>query len=546
MQNNLQRKDYLLILLTAVIAWLPIIFTSFINDDFQILGWHSGAGAALLFKPFVTTDVSGFYWRPLGNILHTITLLLFGLNPLAFRLGNLLLYAFCSFLIAHTGLKLGFSKNAAFVSALIFSVLPAHEILVGWIAAKGEILVAVFILVCINLYYQAFQESGSHKNLLTGFIFFILAILVKELAFALVLIPFLILFSFGNINKENFKKAFLHFLAGIISIILILLLRRMLLGNNPFLSPHFTASKPSSWLLNIILYIPLSFATPEMLENLAPNSGSILLYSIFGIIFLFVAVLILSGLKKINKDNFRSLIFPLMWFIIFIIPVAPVLMRWYPFTASIGLVWIVVSLIEKNNFLPKIKHLGILLVAVAVIGMGIYDFVISLDWYRSGRKMDTIMENLKTDSNLINTPDILLMAVPDKYKNVPLMKLGVQQTFEYALDKKNLEVFSPLRILSTANSKIETRRISTRHYLLTAVDAVFYCEGKSREIGAGSLIRTDLDGVQLIIKNYVPGQIEKISTADVIINSRYDNYSRLYYDGNKFVSPDIGYAGFEN
>jgi hypothetical protein len=534
MGNKLHGKNYLLIFFTSFIVWLPIVFTSFINDDFQILGWHTGTGLFSLVKPFFTIDVSGYYWRPLGNALHTVTILLFGLNPLAFRLGNLLLLSLCSVLVAHTGIKLGFTKNTALISALIFSVLPSHDILVGWIAAKGEILVAILILLSVEFYYDGIKEGTANKKLWVGLIFFTLAVFVKELSFALVFIPFLFLFSFGTVNKINLKKALVHFSKGVIIIVLILLLRKLLLGNNPFASPHFSTTKPMSWLANIFFYFPLSFVSPEILETLMQPLNSLVLCIAFLVFFSVVIVLATGGIKNTIKDEFNKVIFSFLWFGIFIIPVAPVLMRWYPFTASIALVWLVIIIIEKNKIFQKIKYLGITLTVFTVIGLGIYDFIISLNWYQAGRKIDSVLEALEQDKEIKHYQNIFLMAVPDKYNNIPLMKLGVQQTFEYTLKKKNLEVFSPLRILSNANSTIELTRVSKNDYLLKAKDVIFYCEGKSRETGNGAVIKSELEGVQLIIKNYEQGS-EKISSAEIILDSKYNNYVRYFFDGSKFV-----------
>jgi len=522
MSAKFSKKELLLIVLVSILPWLPIAFTSFLNDDYQIIGFHTGVNLGTLFKPFYTTDISGFYWRPLGNFLHVLTLLVFGFSHVAFRIGNLALYSLCCVQYAHTSLKMGLNKNAALTSAIIFALLPAHGFLTGWIAAKGEFLLAIFLLLTVQNYYTALKQN-SFKNYGYAYLFFCLALLVKELAFAVMFVPAMFWIANGR-NKTDVKKTVQHTVVAVATILFYLFARYLIVSGTPFTSPHFYNKNIFGYAVNFFVYCVISFINPEML------SGRYSVIAVLGLVAIIagVAYCWYANRKEIAKEKYYFMLGAL-WFVVFIIPVLPTLMRWYPFTASAGLVWIpAIALSKAFENKKNIRKIF----AIAAILVAAYNFNTMLAWYNAGIKMEGVIKQIK-NSNIMHAKDsILVFASPDKISNVPFMKLGVEQTFEYALQKK-AEVFAPLRAeLDGKDSHTDLLSANDTVVVLNLEKGAFLPEGdrlngwkKEKEKYA------DVDKIKMKItasKNF------QHSRAEISIDKKYKNYLRVYFDGNRF------------
>jgi hypothetical protein len=126
------------------------------------------------------------------------------------------------------------------------------------------------------------------------------------------------------------------------------------------------------------------------------------------------------------------------WFVIFILPALAKMMRWYVFTASVGFTFVFVPFLEQ--LVKKKIFIGILTLIMVFILYA--DITRMITWKESGEKMDGIVNNLKLYKG---EKDFILWCVPEKYINVPLMKLGISETVGNAVNYKYPDVKSPLR-----------------------------------------------------------------------------------------------------
>jgi Flp pilus assembly protein TadD len=83
------------------------------------------------------------YYRPLATLLHGIMILIFGPNPLPFRVVSIGLHAASSVLL---GLFLARRAPRAAAAALVFAVHPALADAYGWISATPDLLAAGFLI----------------------------------------------------------------------------------------------------------------------------------------------------------------------------------------------------------------------------------------------------------------------------------------------------------------------------------------------------------------------------------------------------------------
>lgn len=514
-----------LIVIAVITAWFPIFGVSFVNDDFQILNYHKGGGFLSLFAPFWQSDISVFYWRPLGNLLHPLVLITFGFSPLAFRILSVVLYALCCILISRFIETTGVKKEYAILGGILFALLPSHEYQVAWIADQGESLVTILLLLTFITY---------QKNRLLAVMCFIGALLTKESAFTGIFIPILYLVLFNNKNKKS-----IYIKDSIIAFFILLgiqLYRYMVPGGSIFLSSNFEATGPLKWIVNFFLYIPLSFVPPELLDLISSST----LLSVLSVLFLITVLYFIYRLFiKLSPQKKRIFITGLLWFFIFILPALPKLMRWYVFTASAGLILsfsVLAQFVASEKAASKIdsysKPILLLVVFFAIFFSIVADISSMYNWMISGEKMKDITRSLQTYEN---ADTLSLLCVPEKVNNVPLMKLGILETVQYGAGK-SIYVYAPLRCeLFSDRSSVHMQKKNDSLYLFT----LFYGRFKSREGNASSYIKEETfsykeDDYTIEIMNGLNGA--SVSKARVQIPPDKQTNLNLYYNGSGFRS----------
>ena len=445
-----------MIVLVLIGGWLNSIFIPFLNDDFQIIGWHNPASFVDIFKPFWTGDVSGFYWRPLVNSLHSLTLWVFGFNAYAFYSTNLLIYILCCIAFYYLLKRIGILPFPAFLTALFFGLAPSHEIVIGWIAGRGDALAGFFLILAMNSYLKFIQEENK-----TAFFFYlgflILGFLSKEIAFAGVFIPILSKLIFPN------QKSFKHFIISVIIGIAVFSIRFLFSSPNIFQSPNATEFSLLSSLLNLILYLPSTIVSATLVKNL-DYFNVLTMIVICG----FLGAQIYYWFKERKaywKLSSMKLMFGLTWFVLFIIPVISIFMRWYVFVPSIGLFIIlgtVLSSIDKEEIKKRIRFDFVILLT----GLLLLNISQMSKWVETGKMTQKALQSISS-IDLSGYKNVTLWGVPDKIDDINAMKVGVQQAVQLFSNNKAINVRSPLRFELESNSITAVEQNSETGFNLT-------------------------------------------------------------------------------
>jgi hypothetical protein len=122
-------------------------------------------------------------WHPLHQASYALDAALLGDRPLAFHLGNVLLYAAMAALVALLARGLGRSPLAAGAAALLFAVHPAHVENVAWISARKDVLSGALGLAAVVLYLRP-----SRRSYVLALALMTLALLAKSVAAMLVFV----------------------------------------------------------------------------------------------------------------------------------------------------------------------------------------------------------------------------------------------------------------------------------------------------------------------------------------------------------------------
>ncbi|HEY1760637.1 MAG TPA: hypothetical protein VGG72_35000 [Bryobacteraceae bacterium] len=171
--------------LLCVLTYAPSLSLPLLEDDYaNIWGaqhYGSWAGFPAMFHDDVARVRATVYW--------TIYLVwkYFGLSPLAFRVSNLILQIFDTWLLYAIGLAWGRMRPAAFWAAAFFAVYEGHQEAVMWFSANNELLLFLFGGASLLCWIKASSRPANEWLLrAAGLLLFVLALLSKESAYIFV------------------------------------------------------------------------------------------------------------------------------------------------------------------------------------------------------------------------------------------------------------------------------------------------------------------------------------------------------------------------
>jgi len=207
----------------AVCAYLQALHYPFISDDTiyivknqKLAEQHLSGLWRIFLEPYNTFTE----FLPLREISYWFDLTLFGLNPAAFRIHNIVLYLLC--LPSIYGATLGIwryfrptdAPSASWVAAAVtalFAVHPSHVEAVVWIAGRKDVLSAMFSLLALWLAVRAGMGQGlSPKYAAATLLALVAAMLSKAAAVAVApVIAMLWLIFWRDIPKPDRRRVLL-------------------------------------------------------------------------------------------------------------------------------------------------------------------------------------------------------------------------------------------------------------------------------------------------------------------------------------------------
>lgn len=507
------------------------------NDDYQMLGMELPSSPAEVISPFFESNVWEHYWRPLVEFFIKLLLFIDGYNPALFRSFTLLIFSVMVLMVVFASGNLGIRKSGAILAGVIFALLPSRELHANWIADWGDSFALIFILLMLMSYLKFRNEKESNnKYLIFSSIYFLLAILSKEIAFVAIFLPALCEFLFNEkkfLNPHPFKATAIY----VSILILVLIYRITFITANPFDSPHLNNASAIAVIQNFFLYAVTIFFPPDYLEILYHFVQKNIAYLVLTIVFAAaVAVLFFFLLKNHLRRRKNLYIFLAIWFVLFLLPVLPVFMRWYSLSASFGLIT-ALAILLNDEYTMTINKKYFQVAAVILFAILIYlNLTTSQRWNDAGIKMDRIMVNIFQNKERVDSDTLFVWGGPDKYLRVPLMKLGINESFAFALKRKNVVVHSPLRI-ETYHSKYEIDFIpkDSINFVLVLKGGRFLQQGgRSRAVPISEEFAFNDSNYNCKIKTTVDEQLkETFSFAEIQMITIKQNFN-LYFDGKDF------------
>ena len=179
-----------LVVLCAFTAYAGDLDTYFVKDDFNIV----------LFAPDGEFDAQSWWdqliwpsardwddiWRPIPALTWAVEYLVFGADPTALHIGQVLLHCLCCALLYWCVNRLTSFRNplAGFVAALLFAVYPVHPEAVLWLTQRTVLMGLAFSLAALIL-FDVWLHRRRMRHLVGAWICVVLGTLSREHALPL-------------------------------------------------------------------------------------------------------------------------------------------------------------------------------------------------------------------------------------------------------------------------------------------------------------------------------------------------------------------------
>jgi len=283
------RTGAVLVALAAVAVYANTLGNGFVYDDLhQVLEDPRIRGLSGLDDIF-GSGVWSFKWgpssyyRPMMQLSYLLTYQVAGLTPWVFHLVNVLLHAGASLVLYLLALRVlesrprvsapdtaapggggaalpgasvsvapcsvGTAVSGALVAGLVFAVHPLHTEPVAWIAAVGDLELALFGLLTVRLYLRALDGGRSAYGGALGC--YALALLSKEpaAAFPAILLAVDLLWSRGG--RRSWRGAAIRVAPFVLLAVAYLVVRRLVLGAVAPEGLHGEVGAASAWMTAI-------------------------------------------------------------------------------------------------------------------------------------------------------------------------------------------------------------------------------------------------------------------------------------------------------
>lgn len=310
------RLEIFLLFLLCLLMYLPSLQHGFVMDDRWLVTENPYIKSWRYFPNMLTQDawniwVHHNYWRPIFSLSLALDYSLWSLNPSGFHLTSVLLHAINTLLLYLLGKRLQ-SRTCGVFAALLFALHPIQSHAVNVVAARSELLAALFTLLSLHAFF-------SHR-LLALAVALALALLSKETS---MVFPLALFFAGVTLEGRNWDIRFTLALG----LLALYLGTRVALGFS-FSVPASVFSYDLSWDARLLLAFKAlalySLALGNIFEMPHPSwsveipASAADLYVLGG---LFIFGLLLGGISISYKKN-PPLAFGLTWFLIYFLPIS--------------------------------------------------------------------------------------------------------------------------------------------------------------------------------------------------------------------------------
>jgi len=297
--KNLRLK-ILFIILVVVIVYLPAATSGEVNtvDDVHIFNAY-GINSHYTLKQILLPS-GKFYYRPVIELSFFFDNLLWGLNPSAMHLENVIIHlvnVILVFMVASRISILGESHaELPLVSSLLFALHPVNTESISWIAGRTDALATMFVLVAI---YSLLKER-HRADIVVTIIAVLLAISCKETALILLPVMFFMYYSIPCVDdsrtrsliEPSWRRGFSMTFAGLSGVVFLFIAGQIYNKQDNVFSFIFQLRSFDLVQSLFVLFRTLGFYVKKFFFPFPLNFAIVDVsdyYSLFGVIIIFFA-----------------------------------------------------------------------------------------------------------------------------------------------------------------------------------------------------------------------------------------------------------------
>ncbi len=323
---------------------------------------------------YIFSDPLSFIW----SLTHAPLYALFGINPTALRIPNILMHLGNTFLVFLILTRLA-NYRLGFITASLFAVHPVLTEGVTWISGGPYSWYSFFFLLSFLLYIL---RGKSRRIYYLSLVVFLIGLLTSNRVMQLFPILYVYEFVFGDLRK-NFTKLIPY---TVVSLVWGLFYFIQIGGRQESLQSQFYLEKG---LDNPLIQIPfaiVNYLTLIFYPNKYTFYHSDLTITQTQLALYWVGLLIFIGIWAFTFFKNRFLFFWLSFFVIsLLITLTPFRIAWivaerYVYLGSIGIFVVVAYFLAKVISRKSTAVLGWVLVAVIVGGLGVRAIIRNGDW----------------------------------------------------------------------------------------------------------------------------------------------------------------------
>ncbi|PIR07157.1 MAG: hypothetical protein COV55_01885 [Candidatus Komeilibacteria bacterium CG11_big_fil_rev_8_21_14_0_20_36_20] len=430
---------WLIFLTVAFIFFGRILGNFFVSDDFHWLQLSQETQWSWRF--FLTNyeggNLGGSY-NPLLLVIFKIFYAGFGLKYFCYHLASIVLQATNAFLVYVLARQLFHSfelkqfKNWSFLAGFLFLIWPTQVESVAWVSAWPHLWMTLFYLCSLTVYFY-FHQMRRWPILVLSILFFIIALLIKEVAISLplvILIWEIYFFSVAQRNQVSDKKKPKFFLFYLLILLFFMIGRYQSTGLlfGYYAQAHFELSI-IGWIGNLAGYI-------NELVSVGHWRGlffKLEYYYLDSVVIMFLTILSLYFFYLFTK--FKWFQFTLLVSLFFSLgPVMALMLHRFTFSgerylylpAVFFVLWLI-FLLARIKLADKLK-----LALMAIIFFSCFIIIqqkISI-WQESSRLSQQIVESY-ADLNLSAGQELISVGLPDNLSGAEVFRNNLQQALEF-------------------------------------------------------------------------------------------------------------------
>jgi len=410
----------------------------FVADDFTWLHWAASGTSKSIAAYFTNAD--GFFYRPLDKTIIYALYQLFSFQPQGYHLFALIthfLMVWAVFLLAN---KLFRNKFIAFISALVFLVMPSHAENVFWFATISTNLASVFMMYGL-LAYMHMREKKSVVGYILTLIFAVLALLSYEMAVIFPLFLILVDVIWFKLRKFTWVQLGAYVPFALLSVLYVVI--------RPLVH---TVAAGGDYSYNIVHFIPNFFGNlygyfgmflfdQSFMPIYIASRMALKIYALpILCIVLFILVLSFIFGRKVymslfTRDQFRIPLFGIAFIIISLLPFIGLgnITERYGYLSSVGFVLVLGYLLLRlytylKAYSVQVASVGMVLITLGLVGWyGNQLHSKQLQWNHSGLITFAALKEIRNNYDSIADNSILYFVnIPIRQQEAWIFPVGLE------------------------------------------------------------------------------------------------------------------------